>query len=255
MRKRDDISSFENGLRQLVLILEPLARACKCLESSKATAGDVYLFWLAVLATYEQLFMDNNGVDGLQLPEDVVDQIRKIVNARWKELTTGPGKSVYLSTFFLDPRSSLLILHWATTDIFSGYIKSPIFKRRNMNPISLRTTVSAHSTVPKTGTAPPLAPDPRDAHLRETMPAYIVAGKYLLTILMEEIRSNTTPEVFNNYESTESIINAFRKQFASYTCQELPFIYANKVEPLAYWKSLVTIEEASVLAVCESVCH
>ena len=136
MRKRDDISSFENGLRQLVLILEPLARACKCLESSKATAGDVYLFWLAVLATYEQLFMDNNGVDGLQLPEDVVDQIRKIVNARWKELTTGPGKSVYLSTFFLDPRSSLLILHWATTDIFSGYIKSPIFKRRNMNPIS-----------------------------------------------------------------------------------------------------------------------
>ena len=145
-----------------------------------------------------------------------------------------------------------------TTDIrhvFEGYIKSPIFKRRNMNPISLRTTITTHLTVPKTGTAPPLAPDPRDAHLRETMPAYIVAGKYLLTILMEEIRSNTTPEVFNNYESTESIINTFRKQFASYTCQEPPFIYANKVEPLAYWKSLVAMEEASVLAVCESVCH
>jgi hypothetical protein len=251
MRKREDISSFENGLRQLVLILEPLARACKCLESSKATAGDVYLFWLAVLATYEQLFMDNNDVDGLQLPEDVVDQIRKIVNARWKELTTGPGKGVYLSTFLLDPRSSLSILHWATTDIFSGYIKSPIFKRRNMNPISLRTTISMHS-IPKTGTAFPLAPDPRDAHLRETMPAYIVAGKYLLTILMEEIRSNTTPEVFNNYDSTESIINAFRKQFALYTCQEPPFIYVNKVEPLAYWKSLVANEDASVLAVCES---
>jgi hypothetical protein len=104
MRKRDDISNFENGLRQLVFILQPLARACKCLESSKATAGDVYLFWLAVLATYEQLFMDNNDVDGLQFPEDVVDQIRRIVNACWKELTTGPGKSVYLSTFFLDPR-------------------------------------------------------------------------------------------------------------------------------------------------------
>jgi hypothetical protein len=109
MRKRDDISSFENGLQQLVFVLEPLARACKCLESLKATAGDVYLFWLAVLATYEQLFMANNDVDGLQLPEDVIDQIRQIVNARWKELTTGPGKSVYLSTFFLDHRSSLLI--------------------------------------------------------------------------------------------------------------------------------------------------
>jgi hypothetical protein len=119
-----------------------------------------------------------------------------------------------------------------------------------MNPISLRRTISVHLTVPKTGTAPPLAPDPRDVHLRETMPAYIVVGKYLLTILMEEIRSNTKPEVFNNYDSTESIINAFRKQFASYTCQEPPFIYANNVEPLAYWKSLITIEEASVLAVC-----
>ena len=104
MRKRDDIANFENGLRQLVRILEPLARACKCLESSKATGGDVYLFWLAVLATYEQIFTDNNDVDGLQLPEDVIDDIRKVVNARWLQLTTGPGKSVYVSTFFLDPR-------------------------------------------------------------------------------------------------------------------------------------------------------
>jgi hypothetical protein len=124
-----------------------------------------------------------------------------------------------------------------------------------MNPISLQTTISARLTAPKTGTAPPLAPDPRDTHLRETMPAYIVAGKYLLAILTEEIRTNTTPEVFNKYDSTESIINAFRRQFASYTCQEPPFIYANKVEPLAYWKSLATIEEASILAVCKSVRH
>jgi hypothetical protein len=111
MCKCDDISNFENELRQLVLILEPLARACKCLESLKATAGDIYLFWLAMLAMYEQLFMDNNDVDGLQLPEDVVDQICHIVNAHWKELTTGPGKSVYLSTFFLDPRLSIPSLY------------------------------------------------------------------------------------------------------------------------------------------------
>jgi hypothetical protein len=104
MRKRDDIANFENGLWQLVHILEPLTRACKCLESCKATGGDVYLFWLAVLATYEQIFTDNNDVDGLQLPEDVIDDIRKVVNARWLQLTTGPRKSVYVSTFFLNPR-------------------------------------------------------------------------------------------------------------------------------------------------------
>ena len=78
-------------------------------------------------------------------------------------------------------------------------------------------------SIPKTGTSLFLAHDPRDAHLHETMLAYIVAGKYLLKILMEEIHSNTTPEVFNNYDSTESIINAFCKQFALYTCQGAAF--------------------------------
>jgi hypothetical protein len=87
------------------------------------------------------------------------------------------------------------------------------------------------------------------------MPAYLVAGKYLLTLLMEEICSTTASEVFNSYDSTESIVNAFHKQFASYTCQEPPFINANKVEPLTYWKSLVAVAEASVLAVGEVVRH
>ena len=109
-------------------ILEPLARACKCLESSKATAGDVYHFWLAVLATYKQYIWDNNDVDGLQLPDEVIDDIRIAVNARWRELTTGLGKGVYVSTFFLDPREFIicsacddmrgLILHFLV-----GYIK------------------------------------------------------------------------------------------------------------------------------------
>jgi hypothetical protein len=98
MRKRDEVSSFENGLRQLVRILEPHARACICLESSKATAGNVYH---NIRATY--YCKDNNDVDGLQLPDDIIDEIRKIVNVRWHELTTGPGKSVYVSTSYLIP--------------------------------------------------------------------------------------------------------------------------------------------------------
>ena len=117
-----------------------------------------------------------------------------------------------------------------------------------MNLILLQTTISTRPTVPNMGTTP-LAPDPCNTHLHETMPAYIVARKYLLTILIEEICANMTPEVFNKYESTECIINAFHRQFASYTYQEPPFLYANKVEPLTYWKGLLTVQEASVLAV------
>jgi len=105
MCKRDNISSFESGLQQLIRILEPLAHACQCLESLKGTASNVYHFWLAVLATYERYIKENNDVDGLQLTEDVIDEICKTVNARWHELTTRPGKSVYVSTFFLDPRA------------------------------------------------------------------------------------------------------------------------------------------------------
>ena len=96
------MSTFKNQLQQLVLILQPLAHACKCLELSKATEGDVYLFWLTVLATYEKLFTDNNDINGLQLPDNVMEDICKIVNACWAELTTGPGNSVYISTLFLD---------------------------------------------------------------------------------------------------------------------------------------------------------
>ncbi len=123
-----------------------------------------------------------------------------------------------------------------------------------MNPISLQAIIPADLT-----RTAPLASnwvsDPRDTHLRETMPAYIVVGKYLLALLMEEIRSNWVPEVFNNYDSTESIIDAFRKQFTLYTCQEPPFVYyTNEVEPRVYWKHLVAVGEASVLAVGESVC-
>lgn len=115
MCKNEDVDTFKNKLQQLVLILQPLMRACKCLKSSKATVGDVYLFWLAVLATYEKLFTDNDDINGLQLPDDVMEDIRKTVNARWAELTTGPGKSVYISTLFLDPHKYFVpsLLHLA----------------------------------------------------------------------------------------------------------------------------------------------
>jgi hypothetical protein len=102
---------------------------------------------------------------------------------------------------------------------------------------------------------PPAAPDPCDAYLYETMPAYVIVGKYLLAVLMEEICANTTPQVCDRYDSTESIVNAFRRQFALYMCQEPPFIYTNKVEPLMYWKNLIANEsDASVLTVSKSSC-
>ena len=103
MCKNEDVDTFKNQLQQLVLILQPLTHACKCLESSKATASDVYLFWLAVLETYVKLFTDNDEINRLQLPDNVMEEIHKIINTQWAEWTAGHGKSVYISTLFLDP--------------------------------------------------------------------------------------------------------------------------------------------------------
>ena len=255
MCKCDNISSFESGLQQLICILEPLAHTCQCLEPSKATASNVYHFWLAVLATYERYIQENNDVDGLQLTEDVIDEICKTVNAHWCKLTTGSGKSVYVSTFFLDPHALSIfvmvnILTWYSP---TGYIKSPIFRLKNMNPISAHITIPACPDPNCTNhganfIAPPVR-NLHDTYLCKTMPSYSIVRKYLLGVLMEEICAKTTLLVFNSYEDVESIVSCFHHQFTTYTCQELPFTYTPGTEPCNYWKKLTFKKEANVLAV------
>lgn len=105
--------------------------------------------------------------------------------------------------------------------------------------------------MPKTSSIP----DPYDAHLCATMPAYVVVGTYLTNLLKEEIRANTTPKVFNQHETTQSIVSTFRRQFAGYTNQQPPFMYGVDREPRTYWKKLVMNEDASVLAVSTIYCH
>ena len=55
------------------------------------------------MATYEKIFRNNYDVDGLQLPTDVINEIHVIANARYQDMTEGPGKRVYISALFLDP--------------------------------------------------------------------------------------------------------------------------------------------------------
>ncbi|KDQ16586.1 hypothetical protein BOTBODRAFT_107033 [Botryobasidium botryosum FD-172 SS1] len=84
----------------LVSVLDPLAKAITCLESSHSTASDVYVFWIAIMATYQcDIFKDNSW----GLPENVIEEIHRIINYRYNEMMTGPGKEVYITAFFLDP--------------------------------------------------------------------------------------------------------------------------------------------------------
>lgn len=93
---------FGHELHQMVSVLAPIAKALKCLEAIDSTPADVYLYWLAVMASFLDLFKKN--YEDLELPLDVVEDIRRIVNRRYREMIEGPGKLVYLATFFLHPR-------------------------------------------------------------------------------------------------------------------------------------------------------
>jgi hypothetical protein len=63
---RTTIFNFIETLCQLTKLLKPIAHVIKCLESSLVTPVDVYVFLLAILVTYNQMFTVNNEVNGLQ---------------------------------------------------------------------------------------------------------------------------------------------------------------------------------------------
>lgn len=93
------VLNFRLQLSQLTSALEPLARACKCLEAAQSNVSDVFVFWLAIMATYTELFRTNN----YGYPESVICDIRAILNVRYAEMMGGVHGTLYLAGFFLNP--------------------------------------------------------------------------------------------------------------------------------------------------------
>jgi hypothetical protein len=94
--------TFEHELEQLLLIIRPVAKSIKCLESSHATASDVYVFWLAVMASLEDLILG----DKLDLPMHLVERIRRLCNYRFDKMINEGPSDIFVTAFFLDPRAS-----------------------------------------------------------------------------------------------------------------------------------------------------
>ncbi|KAJ6627648.1 hypothetical protein B0H10DRAFT_1779160, partial [Mycena sp. CBHHK59/15] len=91
--------NFELELKQLVTILEPIARAIKCLEGLEVTVGDVWKFYVAITAVIRDLFDE----DVLSFPQSLKDEVCAIVNHRFEEMIDGPSGDIYLVGFYLDP--------------------------------------------------------------------------------------------------------------------------------------------------------
>lgn len=91
---------FEMRLVQYIKVLTPFVKSIACLESSQTNPADVYLFWLASVASLKRVLDDPaNGIDA----EDA-GKIRTLVNNRFREILEEGPEDCYISAFFLDPR-------------------------------------------------------------------------------------------------------------------------------------------------------
>jgi len=94
----------------------------KCLESSFATAADVCLFWLAVQASYEELFKNSKNV--IKLPVRVLEKIRQLSNYHFNQtINSAPsdteirGQDDTLALAKLNEQ--ILAYSWITTTLIS----------------------------------------------------------------------------------------------------------------------------------------
>ncbi|KAF9492053.1 hypothetical protein BDN71DRAFT_1483977 [Pleurotus eryngii] len=74
-------------------VTEPLAKSITCLESSHATAVDVYVFWLAIMASMNNTLQSN----------DVAENIRHLCNYRFNQSIHDGPSDIFITSFFLDP--------------------------------------------------------------------------------------------------------------------------------------------------------
>lgn len=101
--------SFQLNLQQLLAVIGPPAKATKCLESSFATAADVFEFWLAVQAAFEELLKKNST----QLPVHVLERVQRLCNYRFDQIINSAPSDIWVTAFFLIPGvyESFLILY------------------------------------------------------------------------------------------------------------------------------------------------
>lgn len=90
---------FEILLNQLIAVGEPGARSIECTSAGQASAADIYLYWLATMASIKDVL----GDEGLGIPTYVADEVRGIVNARWREFFLEGPTQLHLAAFYLHP--------------------------------------------------------------------------------------------------------------------------------------------------------
>ncbi|KAF8597429.1 hypothetical protein BDV93DRAFT_513341 [Ceratobasidium sp. AG-I] len=95
---------FKKRVIQLEKLTEPFAKAIKCLESGHSNPSNVFIFYMAVMATLRQL-VDNNETE-LSLPHDVITQAQKSACCCYYSMVLASGQENHkIGTIVLCPNT------------------------------------------------------------------------------------------------------------------------------------------------------
>ncbi|CAK5273903.1 unnamed protein product [Mycena citricolor] len=219
MKNLREYTEFQLHVKQLLAVLEPIARTIKCLEGTQVTTGDIWMFFVAITAVLDDLFTSNE----LGIPDNTMDEIRGHVNNRFEQLIEGPDGGVYLAGFYLNP----------------DRVDSPILRETTANRLARSATATPMSTGSST-----------DKDLRDSIPAYGTVGAYLYSLLQREIKAERNPPQFSGYKKSADVLGAFRAQFEAYTRQHAPFSARSSAwtKPYLYWMAMSDRPDAGILA-------
>ncbi|KAF9025001.1 hypothetical protein BDZ89DRAFT_1040796 [Hymenopellis radicata] len=217
LKKLPVYSTFNLRLTQLVCVLEPIARAIKCLEGLNTNVSDVWKFYIAISAVIRDLFSENSQ----GYPTEVQEAIRQIVNSRFKEMMGVEGGVIYLAGFFLDP----------------AQITSPILKKSQANVLE-RGAVRIRG----------IPANRADQDLRDAIPVYAKVGIFLVKMLYREMQSRLIPEC-SHYGNSDAAVSALKLQLEAYARQSAPFCNRSPMwSAIKYWREMARSPHADVLS-------
>jgi hypothetical protein len=226
---------FESDLDQLLFVIGPIAKSIKCLEASHSTVADVYMFWLAIMASLEDLIKN----DKLDLPLEVIKQIWRLWNWRFDKMINAAPSDIFVTGFFLVPRASSSVWFYMLNLIINkGFRDADILK--NVNPLAIQPVTIHRANWDHPATASTSVSD-KTQTLKQI-------GTALMTMLKAEYEEKKQPirSVPAAHAATQ-----LRAQIGMYAERKWPFDrpHNESTTPMAWWRNLSEHPDAQILAV------
>jgi hypothetical protein len=92
-------TQFRLVLMKFVGVMEPVFRALTCLESTNSTLGDVFAYWLALIAAMDFLFSSGS----CELPKEAIQRLKRSINARFTNAVNEAPTDAFVAGHFMHP--------------------------------------------------------------------------------------------------------------------------------------------------------